>query len=175
MHLPKFVAGAVLLAALSLLVLFSTSSCSTRGLLDEDGDGRVDRHHRVHSGNGFTPFANLRVSGIVREAMGWNGRHYRRGARKQCASWVGHVVRSAGEEPPAGYAAARSWLKWGDSVPFQRMKPGDVLVLKNTYKHGPSHVGIYVGNGQFLHRSSRSRPVMITDLTRYQVASVRRG
>ena len=111
---------------------------------------------------------------LVREAKTWEGRHYKKGVNAQCANWVTTVVSKTGKTPPAGSSAARSWMSWGKSVPVSQVKAGDVLVLKNTYKPGPSHVGTYVGDGEFMHRSTHGKPVKLTQVSKYQVASVRR-
>ncbi len=42
-----------------------------------------------------------------------------------------------------------STQQWYYSAPVQQLQPGD-LVFFQTYQPGPSHVGVYVGDGQFV-------------------------
>lgn len=76
-----------------------------------------------------------------------------------CSGYVQHVFAMLGVSIPrtadAQYYAARKAIggpKVGDLVFFQ------------TYEPGPSHVGIYLGNGRFAHASS-SHGVMVSNLS----------
>ena len=44
------------------------------------------------------------------------------------------------------------------------MQPGDLVFFKNTFEHGLSHTGIYIGDGQFIHAENESTGVRISDL-----------
>jgi cell wall-associated NlpC family hydrolase len=63
-----------------------------------------------------------------------------------------------------GYKINRtSQYKEGVSVSYSDLKPGD-LVFFNTTGYGIGHVGMYVGNGQFIHAPSAGKTVRIERL-----------
>lgn len=117
-------------------------------------------------------------SSILVKAQAWEGKHYRRGQSYQCANWVGSVVAAAGRDLPAGHSWARNWLKWGNSVPRAAMRPGDIIVTWRGSRHGSEgHILIYVGDGQCIHRPTRSKPVQKVPLSVFapKILGVRRG
>jgi cell wall-associated NlpC family hydrolase len=52
----------------------------------------------------------------------------------------------------------------GQSVSKDQLQPGDLVFFANTFRPGLSHVGIYVGNGQFVHAENESTGVIVSDL-----------
>lgn len=51
----------------------------------------------------------------------------------------------------------------GESVDRHELKPGD-LVFFNTLRRAFSHVGIYIGNNQFVHAPSRGKQVRVESM-----------
>jgi peptidoglycan DL-endopeptidase CwlO len=76
-----------------------------------------------------------------------------------CSGYVQHVFATLGIALPR---TADAQFDAGHRI-VGGMKPGD-LVFFQTYAPGPSHVGIYLGGGKFVHASS-SRGVMVSKLS----------
>ena len=79
-----------------------------------------------------------------------------------CSGFTRYVFSTVGVDLPR---MADSQYGVGRPVPVDRMQPGD-LVFFETYESGPSHVGIYIGNSQFISATS-SRGVKVDDLYGY--------
>jgi cell wall-associated NlpC family hydrolase len=86
-----------------------------------------------------------------------------------CSGFVKHVYKeSADISLPR---SARDMSKEGEKVAKEALEPGD-LVFFNTRKRPNSHVGIYAGNGEFVHASStRSKQVTVSRLDQKYWAS----
>jgi cell wall-associated NlpC family hydrolase len=76
-----------------------------------------------------------------------------------CSGYVQHVYAMLGIHLPRTADAQY----YAGSRPVGGVKTGD-LVFFQTYEPGPSHVGIYIGNGHFVHASS-SHGVMVSSLS----------
>ena len=68
-----------------------------------------------------------------------------------CSGFVRHVYKETGAATLP--RSAQDMSKQGAEVVESELKPGD-LVFFNTRKKPFSHVGIYAGNGEFVHASS---------------------
>ena len=56
-------------------------------------------------------------------------------------------------------------LAVGQRIARDALLPGDIVLFQNTYKAGPSHSGVYVGDGGFVHAVDESRGVAVSDLS----------
>lgn len=59
----------------------------------------------------------------------------------------------------------------GQSVGMNELQPGDLVFFSNTFRPGLSHVGIYIGDGQFVHAENESTGVKVSDLNSDYYAS----
>ncbi|TBR15850.1 C40 family peptidase [Rugosibacter aromaticivorans] len=101
----------------------------------------------------FIDRATATAQDVIDKAVALLGIPYRFGGNTpesgfDCSGFVRHVFRTG-----FGLILPRSALeqsKAGQPVPATDLKPGD-LVFFNTMRRAFSHVGIYLGNDQFVH------------------------
>ena len=79
-----------------------------------------------------------------------------------CSGLVYYVLKSVGYSSPNRSSADQ--YKMGSYVSKSKLQPGDLVFFAGTYKSGISHVGIYIGNGQFIHAPQSGDVVKISDL-----------
>lgn len=102
--------------------------------------------------------------GLLEKASSYLGVRYRYGAASRsatdCSGFTTQVFRAQGVKLPR---TAREQSGRGQKVSKGELKEGD-LVFFNTRGSRVSHVGIYKGNGQFIHASSGKGKVMVSSL-----------
>jgi len=107
-----------------------------------------------------------RASELVIQAMGLLGVPYKRGGTSEekgfdCSGFVRHMFeKSVGLVLPR---RAEEQAKVTEEINRSELKPGD-LVFFNTMKRTFSHVGIYVGDGKFIHAPRPGKDVRIDDM-----------
>ncbi len=77
-----------------------------------------------------------------------------------CSGYTRYVFAAHGISLPR--TTDTQW-RTGTAVSKANLKEGDLVFFGDTYRAGISHVGIYVGNNQFIHASS-SKGVIITSM-----------
>jgi len=81
-----------------------------------------------------------------------------------CSGLVQTVFAENGVSLPRG---SGDQYREGKKIAVGDLRPGD-LIFFHTYTSGPSHVGIWIGDGKFLHAESSPRGVTITPLAEEQ-------
>jgi cell wall-associated NlpC family hydrolase len=122
--------------------------------------GLLDRLERVST------TVTDKTSDLVVTAMGFLGVPYRRGGNTaesgfDCSGFVRSMYeRTVGLVLPrrANEQAAAT-----QTIDKQDLQPGD-LVFFNTMKQAFSHVGIYVGDGKFIHSPKPGAQVRVEDM-----------
>ena len=84
-----------------------------------------------------------------------------------CSGLTYYVFRKHGINLNRNSAAQ---YEHGTYVAKSNLQPGDLVFFANTYRQGISHVGIYIGDGKFIHASS-SQGVTISLLSNSYWAS----
>lgn len=105
-------------------------------------------------------------SRVVARALSYRGARYRFGATGSngafdCSGFVQHLLRTEGVSLPR---TASDQFHGGKSISKDELQAGDLVFFRNTYKHGISHVGMYVGEGMFVHAASSKRGVVVDPL-----------
>ena len=107
-----------------------------------------------------------KASELVMQAMGLLGVPYKKGGTSEekgfdCSGFVRYMYeKSVGLVLPR---RAEEQAKVTEEISRSELKPGD-LVFFNTLKRTFSHVGIYVGDGKFIHAPRPGKAVRVDDM-----------
>lgn len=138
----------------------------------DKGTSRVyDLEAEASAANNFTPNRGQTVSGsgnsIVDYAYQYIGTPYVYGATGpdsfDCSGFTSYVYRNV-----YGIDISRttySQINAGYSVSYDELQPGDLV-----FTYGLDHVGIYVGNGQYIHAPQPGDSVKVSPVTSFYAA-----
>jgi cell wall-associated NlpC family hydrolase len=110
--------------------------------------------------------ASGQATGLITQAMDLLGVPYRRGGSTEasgfdCSGFVRYLYEnSVGQLLPR---RAEEQARSTEVIDRSELKPGD-LVFFNTMKRAFSHVGIYVGDGKFIHSPRTGKAVKVDDM-----------
>lgn len=100
------------------------------------------------------------------KALTYNGYPYVWGGASpstgfDCSGLVYYIAKCFGYSIPHG---STSQYSYGTYIEKADLQPGDFVFFENTYTTGISHVGIYLGDGDFIHASGSQTGVKISNL-----------
>ena len=90
--------------------------------------------------------------GVIGKAQQYLGMPYVWGSASpsnggfDCSGFISYIY-GVGRQDVAGY--------WNSVSKVSSPQPGDLVFFQGTYKAGPSHIGIYVGNDQMIHAGDK--------------------
>jgi cell wall-associated NlpC family hydrolase len=144
-------------AALAVLGVLALAGCAGTPERPETGPERDAQAHEDASRIG-----DPRRRRIVETALGMVGVPYLYGGESpqgfDCSGLVQYSYRSAGISVPR---TAREQLRMSTAVALSDLLVGDLLFFESPQN---AHVGIYLGDGRFVHAPSSGRKVSIGSL-----------
>ncbi len=111
-----------------------------------------------------TPDLSLRNK-IVETAKKYIGVRYNFGGMSEkgfdCSGFVNRVYRENGIALPR---TSKAQFSNGKKVSLKEAKPGDIVYFVRYPRRRATHVGIYLGDSQFIHAPSRGKRVSISNI-----------
>lgn len=123
-------------------------------------------HHFTDQLSSAKDKASSQATGLITQAMDLLGVPYRKGGNTEtsgfdCSGFVRYLYEnSVGQLLPR---RAEEQARSTEVIDRSELKPGD-LVFFNTMKRAFSHVGIYVGDGKFIHAPRTGKAVKVDDM-----------
>jgi cell wall-associated NlpC family hydrolase len=126
------------------------------------GCGTAPSTHRAESLPIPSKLSPEQATDVTLYAVGLVGTPYRHGGNTpdsgfDCSGLIGHVYKTRGGVVPPRTVATLS--HWGQSVPGDAIRSGDLVFFAQN--EAPTHAGIYVGNGRFVHAPSTGGDVRL--------------
>lgn len=114
---------------------------------------------------------------LARTGLKYRGSQYVLGGNTprgfDCSGFTQYVVKKVlGTD--IGPTVPGQW-QHGSKVAKGKWRAGDLVFFENTFEQGLSHVGIYVGEGRFVHAENEQTGVVVSDIASDYYASHYKG
>jgi cell wall-associated NlpC family hydrolase len=151
----------------AVVVLDQPLPMSDRALLLAGDINRLMGKQSASTGADATATTGSRIQDVLKRALTLLGTPYRWGGTTtdgfDCSGLVGYVFRSAlGIELPR---VSRDMARSGEKVDRKSLVPGDLVFFGRRGR--VDHVGIYLGDGRFVHAPRTGRDVTVSSLDGY--------
>lgn len=129
-----------------------------RGDVSPNTDASAETQETLHA---------LTRTALVNLAIGLLDTTYRYGGNSpltglDCSGLVQHVyAQAAGINLPH---SSRELARGGEGVDISTLLPGDLLFFAARPRKPVTHVGIYIGDGLFIHAASKSKRVKLSEI-----------
>jgi cell wall-associated NlpC family hydrolase len=161
----RFVQFLLLLLGASVLISCGSSNPPAEVLKAPTGAAPVIRERE--DSPGVVPNTQLRLEhgqNAAVYAMGLVGVPYRYGGNTlasgfDCSGLIAHVFQS--QTPFTTPRTVVQLSAWGVEVPQEKRRTGDLVFFKPKGTPVPTHAGIYVGQGRFVHAPSTGGTVRL--------------
>ena len=150
-------------------LLLISSVLLMSGCVQKNANNQYPTNYSYHSYNTTQQInrnSHLLNNQIERTAKSHLGKKYVWGANGpytfDCSGFTKAVFAQYNIDIPR---VSRDQAKEGRIVPWNYLKKGDLIFFDSKKSSRVSHVGIYLGEGRFIHASSSKHRVVISNLT----------
>src|SRR5690625_2375892 len=131
-----------------------SSSGSSSNSSSNSGSSSGSSNSSSNSGSSSSSNAGYNVNTLINTAKGLNGTPYVWGGSStsgfDCSGFIHYTFKNAGKD--MGRLSSDGYYNRSQHV--NKPQEGDLVFFAGTYRSGISHLGIYLGNNQFIHAGS---------------------
>lgn len=145
----------------------SSQKTNTKDIDSNIKSSGIKKHRTVSRSSGRSIDSSKNDS-VVSYAKEYLGAKYKYGAAGpkafDCSGFTMFIMGKFGIDLPH---SAREQSGYGTSISRDSLKPGDLVYFDTSRGRGISHVGIYIGDGNFIHAGSKGVSINNLDTKYY--------
>ena len=151
-------------------VLYSNDVYS---IIENKKDTYIVKNTNLTNNVSETKITTIQANSVVEFAYAMIGAKYSYGSASinatDCSGLTMQCYKSQGITIPR---TASAQYRSGTKVDYSNIQLGDLIAWSGNGGKSITHIGIYIGNDQFIHASSGRGEVMISEVAQYKTHSV---